>query len=1029
MQFNFLPLPLVIFFLVAVPIPASCQSRGEEKDISSCCTVLLITSSGGTAEHQSHRLGSYQVTGTSWSGRPIYKHQERAEFLFYLQSRSKGLWMIGPNVGQFDGGLASPADPHCVEDIPTGAWRYTDGSAWYKDSQLSVLCQDQEEIAQCEYKDQTEFSGGDLPKVFGGKGLKTNKTSAAECSKECEKRAGCMYWTWVKQEEVNCFLKKYKVEVIKSEQHISGSNPSACDKQELEEVQQEPKFSETEINGRFKITSLKFDERLKDINSAQFRELANTIEDDIGTMFENDDDLSEQADFTVSVKNFKKGSVVVDFKVNYVLKEAYIAIPFTVNPANISKLLGDNFNFQKGILFQRFLIASDSFNSSSPVDHCSAKGCSHKCDYDYDKENYVCTCPRDLIIHSDGLNCVSEDEENYTDYGGEFSTNKSDLDETTTAFNDFELILDDVEVLTTTQKVPDLLESTTEIRELVNRIGDPEDTNDNFNTTTENAGESSTVQSNSSISNDLPTTTSRSETTISGEEITTIVSEIKEQDGESTEFRIELSTETAEQMSTEPAIDSLPGTSIDNISVTELELSTKAVEMTTGNYLEISTTNDEQIIKETSETLLQISTEAKPYDRTESNISIETTENTSVETATDFSDTSTDTDSTAGIPSETTELVENDIILTTEKSEFVENSTQIGNNEATEEASPQQEFTTTALELSTEVTSVKESETTDTLLESVTENATESGIFITTEIEINQSTETAIDSSTFTPSETEEEESTQTAIDITTETEQVSSTDTSSTGEFSTKSTEELTTGKAEESSTEVVGGPSTDSAEESSTESEEESSTVSAEESSTESAEESSTEGAKETSTGISEEIVTESAASATRTEEELSTEISEKTTTESADSSTERAEELSIEGAEESSTDSKEESSTDSLGESSTTQQAELAVEITTEAIVTTTVEIENIETTTSSDSGIYEFDCVAIGEEGSEEEEIPLECKIRDGDKKEEEKTRTVYIVIDKSNVEGDITRIFEDNVRLVVRKVVVEDISPK
>ena len=33
-----------------------------------------------------------------WSDRPIYRHRQHGEHLFYLQSRSKGLWMIGPKV-------------------------------------------------------------------------------------------------------------------------------------------------------------------------------------------------------------------------------------------------------------------------------------------------------------------------------------------------------------------------------------------------------------------------------------------------------------------------------------------------------------------------------------------------------------------------------------------------------------------------------------------------------------------------------------------------------------------------------------------------------------------------------------------------------------------------------------------------------------------------------------------------------------------------------------------------------------------
>ena len=212
--------------------------------------------------------------------------------------------MVGPEVGQFDGGLASPADPHCVEDVPGGGWRYTDGSAWYRDTQLRVRCTQQGEDS----------------------------------------------------------------------------------------------FTKTEINAKFKITSLKWDQRLSDPDSEKFQDLANTIENDITTMLKSEKALDDQADFTVSVKHFKKGSVVVDFKVNYVIKEAYIAIPFAIKPSNISQTLGDNFQFQKGILFQRFLISTDSFKSSIPADECSAKGCSDKCDYAYDREEYVCTCPGDLTI-------------------------------------------------------------------------------------------------------------------------------------------------------------------------------------------------------------------------------------------------------------------------------------------------------------------------------------------------------------------------------------------------------------------------------------------------------------------------------------------------------------------------------------------------------------------------------------------------------------------------------------------------------
>ena len=41
----------------------------------------------------------------------------------------------------------------------------------------------------------------------------------------------------------------------------------------------------------------------------------------------------------------------------------------------------------------------------------------------------------------------------------------------------------------------------------------------------------------------------------------------------------------------------------------------------------------------------------------------------------------------------------------------------------------------------------------------------------------------------------------------------------------------------------------------------------------------------------------------------------------------------------------------------------------------------------------------------------------------------KERTVHLVINKAKVRGDLTRIFEENVRLIVDSLLIEDISPR
>jgi len=475
------------------------QGSPAQVDISGCCTHVKIETTGEASTHQGNRIGEYRLTGVL-ADRPIYKNVERDEFLFYLQSNKKGLWMVGPTAGQFNGGLAHRGDTYCVEDVRANQWKYTDGSAWHVDSHLRVSCLDETVTPQCLYNDQTEFVGGDLPEVFGGGGVETSMESSADCIEECEKRSGCKYWTWVMGEKVNCFLKNSKVEMVRKPKYVSGSIPQACTstpstptqapstysvctynnldfqggdlftvlafdvddcrKQCEEHVScqlftydknlergcyfktdqvtvssndevvsgatseicedfilphvtkknDEPVYNENEVNGKFKITSLRWDEKLNDPSSQEYLDLSNTIEDSIESMLRSERDLDEQAEFTVKVQKFKKGSVVCDFKVNYILKEAYVAIPFAIKPSNISDAMSKNFKFKKGILFQRFLIAAGSFNSSAPVDHCAAKGCSHKCDYDYDVEDYLCTCPRTLVLDSAGKTCITPEE-------------------------------------------------------------------------------------------------------------------------------------------------------------------------------------------------------------------------------------------------------------------------------------------------------------------------------------------------------------------------------------------------------------------------------------------------------------------------------------------------------------------------------------------------------------------------------------------------------------------------------------------
>ena len=81
---------LLVVVLVASPVPGLARQE--------CCPYIEISSRGEAAQRQPQRLGVFSAIDHGWSDRPIYQHQHNAEYLFYLQSKSKGLWMVGPKV-------------------------------------------------------------------------------------------------------------------------------------------------------------------------------------------------------------------------------------------------------------------------------------------------------------------------------------------------------------------------------------------------------------------------------------------------------------------------------------------------------------------------------------------------------------------------------------------------------------------------------------------------------------------------------------------------------------------------------------------------------------------------------------------------------------------------------------------------------------------------------------------------------------------------------------------------------------------
>ena len=107
---------------------------------SECCSSLDVSTTGISNSSQFVRFGAYHRQET-FTDRPAYKHETRDEYLFYMPGRTRGLWMIGPEVGKFSGGLANRDDEVCPENISKN-WKFADGKGWVVDSEVNVKCVD-----------------------------------------------------------------------------------------------------------------------------------------------------------------------------------------------------------------------------------------------------------------------------------------------------------------------------------------------------------------------------------------------------------------------------------------------------------------------------------------------------------------------------------------------------------------------------------------------------------------------------------------------------------------------------------------------------------------------------------------------------------------------------------------------------------------------------------------------------------------------------------------------------------------------
>lgn len=128
-----------------------------------CCETIIVGQGNPLSKPiQYEKFGVYNVQDVSpYSGRAIFKHCDRNEFVYYFQSpQGWSGWMVGPVVGTERGGLILESDALCVEQERPGGWSFFDGREFRPDPRLTVQC------FSGEYRARDSNANGFDQKVF-----------------------------------------------------------------------------------------------------------------------------------------------------------------------------------------------------------------------------------------------------------------------------------------------------------------------------------------------------------------------------------------------------------------------------------------------------------------------------------------------------------------------------------------------------------------------------------------------------------------------------------------------------------------------------------------------------------------------------------------------------------------------------------------------------------------------------------------------------------------------------------------------
>ncbi|XP_075236537.1 uncharacterized protein LOC142333391 [Lycorma delicatula] len=165
------------------------------------------------------------------------------------------------------------------------------------------------------------------------------------------------------------------------------------------------------VEGQLTIDNLEFSQDLFDHHSPAFNELAKTVEDEIKrAVFDKQTLNYGPADLYVKVLDMKAGSIIVKYRIGWIVNEGIIKPPDPISTNSLIHRLQTHLRDHNGFVYN-FKLPSHSLRAHRVEDMCEIDnyGCSHHCHFDYINLIFMCSCPDSYHLSADNKTCIIEE--------------------------------------------------------------------------------------------------------------------------------------------------------------------------------------------------------------------------------------------------------------------------------------------------------------------------------------------------------------------------------------------------------------------------------------------------------------------------------------------------------------------------------------------------------------------------------------------------------------------------------------------